>query len=178
MTYTSPSSSAGSSKSSENKIENINTTLNKVNLLIERIEADTKREFKVIIETQEKRFEDKMQQERVRVVEMLGIFIALFSFITINFNIFSSVTDLYTAAVFSSFVFCVLSAMIVLMDILLFAYADDRKIRKDRIRLLFLFILAIFVIIIIMGFNAFSLNSKSLESDNSCDNISVTCNNI
>ena len=94
--------------------------------IIEKYKEDTrvktenlKQQFEKIIKDTKKELEEKIDDSKLRIIETLGIFVALFTFVSVNFNIFNRVADLWSAGIFTLLIFSVLSLMILIMDILL-----------------------------------------------------------
>ena len=73
------------------------------------------------------KYDDKARDNQVKAIEALGIFVALFSFISINIQIFSRVSSARSAGVFMLLIFLALSSLIVLMDLLLIRHPENSK---------------------------------------------------
>lgn len=112
------------------------------------------------------RFDEKIQDSNLKVIETLGIFVALFTFVSVSFNIFSRISDLWSAGIFVLLIFFVLSLMILLLDILL---------NRQKNLLDFRFILFTLFIILMIGslylLRSFPINPipNTLEFETSID---------
>ncbi|MFA6081680.1 MAG: hypothetical protein WC741_04720 [Patescibacteria group bacterium] len=60
-----------------------------------------------------------LNNKEIRILEALGVFFALFTFISTNVQIFSRVTDLSSAVIFSTSIFCMLILMLIIFTFLL-----------------------------------------------------------
>lgn len=61
----------------------------------------------------------ELKESRIRYVEILGIFVALFTFVSINIQIFSKITSLNNALVFIILMFLCLSGFVFLLHLVL-----------------------------------------------------------
>lgn len=68
------------------------------------------------LEEQEKR----LKKREARTIEALAIFVALFSFISVSIQIFNRVSSAVGAGLVVFLIFCTLSSIIVLLDMLIF----------------------------------------------------------
>lgn len=66
-----------------------------------------------------KELQEELQLSQIRVIEVIGIFVALVTFVSVNVQIFNRVSSAETAAVFMVLMFCALAVFAVLLDILL-----------------------------------------------------------
>lgn len=94
---------------------------------------------------------EKIDKERSKTIEALGIFVTLFTFISINISIFSRVSDMWSAGIFSFLIFCSLCGMIILLDMLL---NKDNSIRNFAL----FFILGVFILGAIGFLRGYTLN--------------------
>lgn len=62
---------------------------------------------------------DSLNKKQTEVIEVMGIFVTLFSFISINVQIFNKVSNAVEAGLFMVLIFCSLALLILLLDVLL-----------------------------------------------------------
>lgn len=113
----------------------------------------------------EKKFYDKLEEydkksddRQIKAIEALGIFVALFSFISINIQVFSRISSAWSAGLFMVLIFCALSMMLVLLDLLLIRTPDKVEDLKHDHRV---YLMLSFVVI--GGMTVFSLRSFPLN---------------
>lgn len=97
---------------------------------------------------------EEMKKREIKMIETLGVFFTLFTFITVNIQIFNRVNDIFTASVFSLFIFLLLSCFLIIFDVLLLDKSSDvelKKTKKERYRLLIGLGVSSIVCIIILG---------------------------
>ncbi len=63
---------------------------------------------------------DDLSNKETKLIETLGIFFALFAFISISVQIYSRVINLFSAAIFTFLIFCLLTMIIVIFDLLIY----------------------------------------------------------
>lgn len=85
-------------------------------------------------------FDEKIKDSNLKTIETLGIFVALFTFVSVSFNIFNRISDLWSAGIFTLLVFSALSLMVLLLDILVKGENIGWKILISRILLACLFV--------------------------------------
>lgn len=87
-------------------------------------------------------YDKKSDDRQIKAIEALGIFVALFSFISVNIQIFNRISSAWSAGFFMLLVFCALSIMIVLLDLLLIRRPENLKdfYRDFRCHLIILFL--------------------------------------
>lgn len=64
-------------------------------------------------------YDKKADERQIKSVEVLGIFVAFFSFISVSIQIFNRISSVWSAGLFVLLIFCALAIIIVLIDILL-----------------------------------------------------------
>jgi uncharacterized phage infection (PIP) family protein YhgE len=114
--------------------------------LSDELRAEIKKEAKKI----EKEFQNNINQNQTRVIEALAVFVGIFSFISINIQIFSRVKDLMSASIFMIFM-ALMTMIIVSFPIFLL-----RVIRDDPVPKWVRWILIISIILLIAA-SLFSL---------------------
>lgn len=60
-----------------------------------------------------------LSHRETKIIETLGIFFGLFTFISTSITIYSKVTNLFAAAIFTFLIFCLMTIIIVIFDFLL-----------------------------------------------------------
>lgn len=70
-----------------------------------------------------------------RVIEALGIFVALFTFISIEIQIFSRISDLWSAGIFSILVFCLSGMLLSFLHFIITDY-NQKRFYLDKIFLI------------------------------------------
>jgi len=91
----------------------------------QELTEELKKEIDSTAEKIKKDFQDNINQNQTRVIEALAVFVALFTFISINIQIFSRVKDLKSASIFMTFM------AILTMIIVSFPLTLLRVIRND-----------------------------------------------
>lgn len=119
------------------------------------------------IEDKLDRFDDKIKDSNLKTIETLGIFIALFSFVSVSFNIFNRIADLWSAGIFSLLVFFALSLMIILLDILL--NRPQGQGLDFRFMLIVLFVILIGISLYFLRFFPINPIPNTLEFEASID---------
>ncbi len=134
-------------------VETTNKDLTRVNSEIGKIQDSLKNKEKIIQKKtvlQEKRIadlENKIDERQVKSIEALGIFVALFSYISITIQIFSRITSAWSAGLFALLLLCALVILVIVLDLLL---ARTPRSLKDlffdfRIYLIFVFFMIAFL---------------------------------
>lgn len=131
--------------SSHEDIQNITSDYKKE---IETLKTDTKPIKEAVKNLNEKEF---------KVIEALGIFFALFTFISINIQIFSRISDLFTAISFSMIMFCLLTIMVIIFNFLLM-FNNKKPFLIAHGVLLAVFITLAIGIFVIIGLTGKKLN--------------------
>lgn len=62
---------------------------------------------------------ESLNKKQTELIEVMGIFVTLFSFISINVQIFNKISNAVDAGLFMVLIFCSLALLILLLDILL-----------------------------------------------------------
>lgn len=79
-----------------------------------------------------KEFNKKLKEKEARTIEVLAIFVALFSFISVSVQVFNRVSTAEGAGLIILLIFCTLASMIILLDMLLFHKNWSwKKIKKN-----------------------------------------------
>lgn len=93
---------------------------------------------------------DKLSDKEFRIYEALGVFFGLFTFISINVQLFTRITDIFTAVLFSAILFCLLCLMLILFNYLLMykVFSKNEK-EEEKFRKLHLGLAALFIILTI-----------------------------
>lgn len=94
-------------------------------------EMNKEQEKKLDINFQEKAKE--LDSKQIRVIETLGLFFALFTFISINVQIFSRTSNLFSAGIFTLLMFCSLSLMLILFNYLLMLDVNKSTLAKHTL---------------------------------------------
>lgn len=84
---------------------------------------DFKTDVKDIVNGVEEKLDKKIDDSKTRLVETLGIFVALFTFISVNINIFRKTKDLFAASVFM--VLMALTIIFFMSPLLLLVQKDE-----------------------------------------------------
>lgn len=85
-----------SASSEQPEIAKINKDINSARTEIGELEKKLKEEIGKAVSL----FDDKIDKKEIKTTEILAIFITLFTFISVNINIFTRVEDLHTAIFF------------------------------------------------------------------------------
>lgn len=103
-------------------------------------------------------YNKRADERQIKSIEALGIFVALFTFISVNIQIFSRLSDIWSAGLFVLLIFSALSIMIILLDLLLIRTPVTiiNSFRDFRLYLILLFV--IIGIGSIISFRYFPLN--------------------
>lgn len=108
------------------KIENYTNSKWKQNSI--KIEDKLNREVKIHAEKLEQRFKRNIEQSKLNIIEGLGIFAALFTFISVNINIFTKVEYLSAAIWFMFIMLVCLVVFVFLLHIVLYKNEKNGKI--------------------------------------------------
>ncbi len=92
----------------------------------------------------EEEINKKAQDLQIKYTEVLGVFVALFTFVSINIQIFNSISSLSNALIFVLLIFLCLSGFVYLIHLLL---NQDNKEAKIFYILLTLFTLGIVILL-------------------------------
>ena len=92
-----------------------------------KIEDKLNGELKIQAEKLERRFKRNIEQSRLNIIEVLGIFVALFTFISVNINIFTKVEYLSAAIWFMFIMLVCLVVFVFLLHIVL--HRDEKNTR-------------------------------------------------
>lgn len=113
----------------------------------------------------------KAEERQIKSIEALGIFVALFSYISVTIQIFSRVSSAWNAGLFMFLIFCGLALMVILMDILLIKPPrTSANVFKDyRLGLIVLFLLVAAVCLYVLRNMALSPIQGSVDFEKSLD---------
>lgn len=75
--------------------------------------------FNKLIETTKKDLKNEIEDKRIDIIQALGIFVALFTFVSINIQIFSNITSLNNALIFVILMFLCLGGFVLLLHAIL-----------------------------------------------------------
>lgn len=103
-------------------------------------------------------YNKRADERQIKSIEALGIFVALFTFISVNIQIFSRLSDIWSAGFFVLLIFSALSIMIILLDLLLIRTPDTIKNSFHDFRLYLILFFVIIGIGSIISFRYFPLN--------------------
>jgi len=165
----------GSESIEEKPVENIEEIKQTSSITVATGQSQTKgeafeglkKEVKDALKPELKEFlRDKVDAERPKIIESLGIFVALFTFISINISIFNRISDLWSAGIFIFLIFCAIAMMIVLMDFLLIKHNNKKFLQDTRIRLLFIFFIIAFLSIFSLRYFPLNPLPGSIEFEN------------
>lgn len=106
----------------------------------EDFKKDVKKVAKETIRETEDKLRDKIDDSKLKTIETLGIFVALFTFVSVNINIFNKTKDLYSASAFM----ILMAIVIMLFTIPILMIFRDRSFRNSK------FLLSVFAISIIL----------------------------
>jgi hypothetical protein len=112
----------------------------------QELTEELKKEIDSTAEKIKKDFQDTINQNQTRVIEALAVFVALFTFISINIQIFSRVENLMSASIFMIFM-AFLTMIIVSFPLVLL-----RVLRNDPAPKWVWWILLISIILLISAF--------------------------
>lgn len=103
-------------------------------------------------------YNKRADERQIKSIEALGIFVALFTFISVNIQIFSRLSDIWSAGLFVLLIFSALSIMIILLDLLLIRTPETIKNSFRDFRLYLILLFVIIGIGSIISFRYFPLN--------------------
>jgi Flp pilus assembly protein TadB len=119
----------------------------------------------------------KMKEEiasaQTKIIETVGIFVALFTFISVNVQIFRNVTSLFSAAMFSIILAALIGIMILVFLLVLSPYKKEQKWKKIFCGLLMIFIFFIIVGLVGIFFSEFKLNQDTFTNNSNNDKMSA-----
>lgn len=155
-----------------NKLEDLKTTSDSDSTKPKRDTIPAKDDFfKSVQEWARKEIKEQVENNKIKIVETLGIFVALFTFISINVQIFSRISNLFAASVFSFLFFCIISEMIILLDF--FLNCTKLKgwhiIKDHRIVLMICFLLLMFIPFYFLGDKLLNSVSGSTKFGEQCE---------
>lgn len=107
------------------------------------------------IEEQEgriRRFEERLEVRETRTIEMLAILITLFTFLSVNINIFTRVNDIYTAVWFM----LLMTICSLLIASALFFFIHNRG-KWYQLLLVIVFLIAVTLLLIVPNLNLVGL---------------------
>ncbi len=106
--------------------------------------------------------DNRREENQIKLIEVLGIFMALLAFISINVQIFSRVKDVLSAGLFIFLFFCLISILILIMDLVL-NYKQERSDKVDFIFYKDHRIISIMIFISVGLFSLYVLKDRSLN---------------
>lgn len=127
------------------------------------IKQELAEELKKEIDSTAKKIESDLQdfinQNQTRVIEALAVFVALFTFVSVNIQVLSKVIDLRSAAIFMTFMAFLTMIIVSFPLFLLRVVRDDSPPRWVWLTLLISIILLLVVLVLTFGLNI-PLNSS------------------
>jgi len=148
--------------------KNIDST----NKSLEEIRKDQKEMRKDFALAQTK-MKEEIASAQTKIIETVGIFVALFTFISVNVQIFRNVTSLFSAAMFSIILAALIGIMILVFLLVLSPYKKEQKWKKIFCGLLMIFIIFIIIGLIGICFSDFKLNQDTFTNNSNNDKMSV-----
>jgi hypothetical protein len=133
-----------------------------------------KKEFKEQMEIQSRKFAEDVEKTRIKVTEMIAIFVTLFTFISVNITIFTKVEDLITAIYFM--IIMTLCCIILLSTIFLLIDSVSFPLNKIIGLIFVLFFLCFLIFLIQYGSWNPKLNKEtvtSLDTGSTVFNVSI-----
>lgn len=106
--------------SSKKTEEKFNVTENKINELENKLD------------TIQDKIDNKIENSKIKVIETLGIFVALFTFVSVEFQAFRQMNNLNSIAGMTLIMLGSLSFFVIIMDIVLNNQFSDKKIIKQK----------------------------------------------
>ncbi len=89
----------------------------------------------------------KLSSNQIRIIETLGIFVALFTFISVNIQIFRNVSDLLSAILFSIILAALTGIIILTVILVIHSYEKEDKSWWKKFRIL----IGLFIGLIVLG---------------------------
>jgi hypothetical protein len=89
----------------------------------------------------------ELSSNQIRLIETLGIFVALFTFISINIQIFRNVSDLLSATLFSIILAALTGIIILTMVLVIHSYEKENKTWWIKFKVL----ISLFMVLIMLG---------------------------
>jgi len=148
--------------------KNIDST----NKSLEEIRKDQKEMRKDFALAQTK-MKEEIASAQTKIIETVGIFVALFTFISVNVQIFRNVTSLFSAAMFSIILAALIGIMILVFLLVLSPYKKEQKWKKIFCGLLMIFIFFIIVGLVGIFFSEFKLNQDTFTNNSNNDKMSA-----
>ena len=134
-----------------------------------------KKEYKDDVAQKTKDLEDKIENSKLSVIETLGMFIALFTFISVDFQVFKSYRDPMAISALTAILIGAIFLFIVVFD---YFILQARKVRKteeninsqkyledDRVSRNRKIIFGVSLVLIFLGINAFSKTTSDENVD-------------
>lgn len=128
---------------------------------IDTLKAELKAEFSEAIVRQTEKFARKIEEKETRVMEVLAVFVTLFTFISVNINIFKSAQNIHTAVWFMLLMAAISLLILSFMFCLLHA-KSDRKVITILLSALMTFI--VLLVLPLLFSKNLSLNSATEDS--------------
>lgn len=104
----------------------------------------------------------KLSSNQIRIIETLGIFVALFTFISVNIQIFRNVSDLLSATLFSVILAALTGIIILTVILVIHSYEKEDKAWWGKFKIL----IGLFIGLIIMGLIGNFILKLKLNPDN------------
>jgi hypothetical protein len=114
--------------------------------------------------------EIKSQETQVKIIECLGIFIALFTFISVEFQILQNISNFFELLSLSLILFSALSFFVVLMDVVISIWKNEKTTSGEipgTHKVLLIIAALIFIIGLSCGTFGSSEKANSLNYENS-----------
>lgn len=143
------SANTASSKTSINNVGSSGNSASQEDL------SDLEKKFYNKLEEYDKKSDDR----QIKAIEALGIFVALFSFISISIQIFNRISSAWSAGLFVLLIFCSLSLMIILLDLLLIRSPININGFSHDFRFYLILLFVLIGVGSIISLRQFSLNS-------------------
>lgn len=111
---------------------------------------------RVYTEKEIDKLKDRVSSQEIKIIQTLGIFVALFTFISVNIQIFSKVSDLLSASLFS----VILAALtgIIILTILLVTHSYETGDMRWWVK--FISLIVLFIALLTFGLWRLSLNPE------------------
>lgn len=118
-----------------------------------------KKNTEIKLEKKLDEYDKKSEDRQIKAIEALGIFVALFSFISVSIQIFNRISSSWSAGFFVLLIFCALSIMIILLDLLLIKPPDTVKDFFNNYRFYLILLFVIIGAVSVVSLRYFPLNT-------------------
>lgn len=105
----------------------------------------------------------ELKDKETKMLEIMGVFFVLFTFISMNVQIFSRITDLFSVVIFSSIIFCLSFILLIAFNILLRSNTNKLYI---LVQCIFIFILTYITYLSIVEISKNNLKLNPVENTN------------